>query len=165
MPRRGFGYTCRLPGNRRALPRSSLWRWRSAPGVCISFGIFAEKKAGRPETLPAKGVFDAAPLRIGLHLWNTDNALPAIFTILCLAPFVMADKPGFQGTPIAWEELGQRLSLLCMYLPIMMICVPDKFRFVTFSPGVDGWLRMWYIYIKKIEIYHINKEEPVCAGR
>ena len=64
----GFGYTCRLPGNRRALPRSSLWRWRSAPGACISFGVFAEKKAGRPETLWQRCIFDAAPLRIGLRL-------------------------------------------------------------------------------------------------
>ena len=36
-----------------------------------------------------------------------------IFTL-----FILADKPAFQGTAVAREGLWQRLSLLCMYLPV-----------------------------------------------
>ena len=32
--------------------------------------------------------------------------------------FILADKPAFQGTAVAREGLWQRLSLLCMYLPV-----------------------------------------------
>lgn len=33
--------------------------------------------------------------------------------------FVLADKPEFQHTPLAWEGLWQRLSLFFMYVPLI----------------------------------------------
>lgn len=36
--------------------------------------------------------------------------------------FVMADKPRFAHTVIAWEGLWQRLTLLFMYLPLALLC-------------------------------------------
>lgn len=33
--------------------------------------------------------------------------------------FVLADKPGFRHTPLAWEGLWQRLALFFMYTPLL----------------------------------------------
>lgn len=42
--------------------------------------------------------------------------------------FVLADKPRFQGTPLAWEGLWQRASLACMYVPLALRAVQGLLR-------------------------------------
>ena len=49
--------------------------------------------------------------------WSSLGAfLLALVFFVC---FVMADKPEFQHTPLAWEGLWQRLTLFFMYVPLL----------------------------------------------
>lgn len=75
-------------------------------------------------------LFVFAPLLTGLYFFKIPNRFLGVFSLicftfslLCFALFVMADKPAFQGSIIAFEGLWQRLSLLCMYLPIIALCI------------------------------------------
>ncbi|MFR8255457.1 MAG: DUF998 domain-containing protein [Ruthenibacterium sp.] len=67
----------------------------------------------------------AAPPLAGFLAYRAGFSMLALFSWLCFflaivffTAFIMADKPSFRHTPIAWEGLWQRLTLLCMYLPV-----------------------------------------------
>ena len=74
-----------------------------------------------------------APLFVGLYFFKVSNGLLGILSLICFifaivffALFVMADKPNYRGTIIAFEGLWQRLSLLSMDLPIAALCIFQK---------------------------------------
>ena len=114
-----------------------------AVGGCILSGIFSVGETKSLETLSAKihGYGSAigfllltlAPLFIGLYFFKVSNGLLGILALICFifaigffVLFVMADKPNYRGTIIAFEGLWQRLSLLSMYLPIAALCIFQK---------------------------------------
>ncbi len=114
-----------------------------ALGGCILSGIFSVGETKSLETLSAKihGYGSAigfllltlAPLFVGLYFFKVSNGLLGILSFLCFivtivffSLFVMADKPNYKGTIIAFEGLWQRLSLLSMYLPITALCIFQK---------------------------------------
>lgn len=111
-----------------------------AIGACILSGFFPVGETKELQTLSAKihgygsvigfMLFVFAPLFTGLYFFKIPNTFLGVFSLicfafslLCFALFVMADKPAFQGSIIAFEGLWQRLSLLCMYLPIIALCI------------------------------------------
>lgn len=111
-----------------------------AIGACILSGFFPVGETKELQTLSAKihgygsvigfMLFIFAPLCTGLYFFKISNRFLGVFSLLCFALsllcfafFVMADKPAFQGSMIAFEGLWQRLSLLCMYLPIIALCI------------------------------------------
>lgn len=111
-----------------------------ALGGCILSGIFPVGEGKELETISAKihgfgsvigfMLLIFAPLFIGLYFIKVPNGLSGAFSLTCFALsliffalFVMSDKAEFQGTVIALEGLWQRLSLLCMYLPVVALCV------------------------------------------
>lgn len=49
------------------------------------------------------------------------SATSFVLAIIFFALFIMADKPEFKNSPIGYEGLWQRLSLLFMYLPLACI--------------------------------------------
>lgn len=53
-----------------------------------------------------------------------------ILAVIFFTLFIMADKPNFQNTIIAYEGLWQRLSLMFMYIPIACM---------YFSFSTKGW--------------------------
>lgn len=114
-----------------------------AIGGCILSGIFSVGETKSLETLSAKIhgygsvigflLLTLAPLLIGLYFFKLSNGLLGIISLICFifaivffALFVMADKLNYRGTIIAFEGLWQRLSLLCMYLPIVALCIFQK---------------------------------------
>lgn len=111
-----------------------------ALGGCILSGIFPVGEGKELETVSAKihgfgsvigfMLLAFAPLFLGVYFLKASKGLLGAFSLICFALslvffalFVMADKPEFQGSIIALEGLWQRLSLLCMYLPIIAFCV------------------------------------------
>ena len=111
-----------------------------ALGGCILSGIFSVGETKSLETLSAKIhgygsvigflLLTLAPLLIGIYFFKASNGLLGILSLICFifaigffALFVMADKPNYKGTIIAFEGLWQRLSLLSMYLPIATLCI------------------------------------------
>ena len=52
-----------------------------------------------------------------------------ILAIAFFVLFVMADKPNYKGTIIAFEGLWQTLSLLFMYCPIAILSLNITLRF------------------------------------
>lgn len=114
-----------------------------ALGGCILSGIFSVGETKSLETLSAKIhgygsvigflLLTFAPLFVGLYFFKVSNGLLGILSLICFifaigffALFVMADKPNYRGTIIAFEGLWQRLSLLSMYLPIAILCIFQK---------------------------------------
>lgn len=110
-----------------------------ALGGCILSGIFPVGEGKALDTVSAKihgfgsviGFMLLAfePLFIGLYFLKVTNGLPGVVSLICFVLslvfftlFVMSDKAELQGTVIALEGLWQRLSLLCMYLPIIALC-------------------------------------------
>lgn len=110
-----------------------------AIGACVLSGCFQVGETKELKTISAKihGYGSAigfmflvfAPLLIGLYFFRSSNGFWGLFSficfamsLLCFALFVMADKPAYQGSIIALEGLWQRLTLLCMYLPIIALC-------------------------------------------
>lgn len=110
-----------------------------AIGGCILSGIFSVGETKNLETLSAKihgcgsatgfSLLMFAPLLTAVHFFSAHNTPQGIVSVVCFifattffTLFVMADKAQFCGTPIACEGLWQRLSLLSMYIPIMLIC-------------------------------------------
>ena len=110
-----------------------------ALGGCILSGLFPVSETKAMETLSAKihgfgSVFGFlaltfAPLVVALFYFKgrqTGLALCAltcfILALVFFVLFVMADKPRFAHTVIAWEGLWQRLTLLFMYLPLALLC-------------------------------------------
>lgn len=115
-----------------------------AIGACILSGFFPVGETKELKTISAKihgygsvtgfMFFIFAPLCTGLYFFKIPNNLMGILSLICFvfsllffALFVMADKPAHQGSIIAFEGLWQRLSLLCMYLPVIALCIiPDN---------------------------------------
>ena len=114
-----------------------------ALGGCILSGIFSVGETKNLETFSAKIhgygsvigflLLTLAPLFVGLYFFKVSNGLLGILSLICFifaigffVLFVMADKPNYKGTIIAFEGLWQRLSLLSMYLPIAALCVFQK---------------------------------------
>lgn len=106
-----------------------------AVGGCILSGCFLVGETKELTTLSAgiHGFGSAigflalafAPLLAGLLLLRAGRGVPGAACLLCFVLaagfftlFILADKPAFQGTAVAREGLWQRLSLLCMYLPV-----------------------------------------------
>lgn len=102
-----------------------------ALGGCILSGIFSVGETKSLETLSAKIhgygsvigflLLTFAPLFVGLYFFKVSNGLLGILSLICFifaigffALFVMADKPNYKGTIIAFEGLWQRLTLLSM---------------------------------------------------
>lgn len=111
-----------------------------AIGACILSGFFPVEETKELKTISAKihgygsvigfMLLIFAPLFIGLYFFKVSNGFLGIssltcfvFSLLCFAFFVMADKSEYQGSIIAFEGLWQRLSLLCMYLPVIALCI------------------------------------------
>lgn len=109
-----------------------------AVGGCILSGIFSVGETKELLTVSEKihgygsvlGFFTltSAPLIIAILSMRSNNLLIGIisfvFLILSISffvLFVMADKEKFSGSIICYEGLWQRLSLLCMYLPIIIV--------------------------------------------
>ena len=110
-----------------------------ALGGCILSGLFPVSETKAMETLSAKIhgfgsvlgflALTFAPLVVALFCFKgrqTGLALCAltcfILALVFFVLFVMADKPRFAHTVIAWEGLWQRLTLLFMYLPLALLC-------------------------------------------
>ena len=109
-----------------------------ALGGCILSGIFSVEETKSLETLSAKIhgygsvigflLLTLAPLLIGIYFFKISDGLLGVVSLICFilaivffALFVMADKPNYKGTVIAFEGLWQRLSLLFMYCPIAIL--------------------------------------------
>jgi hypothetical membrane protein len=78
------------------------------------------------------------PLLIAVLSFKNNDRLVGIISIvlfLCAMSFfvlfIMADKPEFADTAIAKEGLWQRLSLLFMYLPLLIVAIK--------STAISGW--------------------------
>lgn len=114
-----------------------------AVGGCILSGIFPVGETKTLETMSAKIhgygsvlgflLLTFEPLLIALYFYKTSSDIWGTLSLLCFVLavaffvlFVMADKPIYKGTVVAWEGLWQRLSLLCMYLPIMALCILEN---------------------------------------
>ena len=109
-----------------------------AIGGCILAGLFSvgESKAllTMSEKLHGYGaaigfmVLLSAPLLCGCYWMTSHHIYSAIFSMICFMfafvffiLFIMADKPAFHSTIIALEGLWQRMTLLCMYLPVAIL--------------------------------------------
>ena len=107
-------------------------------GACILAGIFPVGTKKRPETpsekIHAAGavtgfmILTVIPLLIGMLFLQTGSTAAGCISIVCFVAavvffilFVMADKESFAGTRIAWEGLWQRLSMLCSYIPVILL--------------------------------------------
>lgn len=114
-----------------------------AIGACILSGLFSVGETKELENVSAKihgygsvigfMLLMFAPLFTGLYFIKISNRPLGVFSLICFILsifffvfFVMADKPAFQGSIIAFEGLWQRLSLLCMYLPVIALCITER---------------------------------------
>lgn len=110
-----------------------------AIGGCILSGLFSVEETKSLVTVSAKihgfgsvigfSLLTFAPLLVGIYCFKTSHRGIGILSLICFVLaigfftlFVMADKPHYQGTVIGLEGLWQRLSLLCMYLPVAALC-------------------------------------------
>lgn len=110
-----------------------------AIGGCILSGFFSVGETKSLETVSAKihGFGSAAgflllifaPLFTGIYFFKTADRGLGLLSLTCFVLavvfftlFVVADKPRYQGTIVGLEGLWQRLSLLCMYLPVAVLC-------------------------------------------
>ena len=117
-----------------------------AIGGCILSGIFSVGETKNLDTVSAKIhgygsvigflLLTLAPLLIGLYFFKISNGLLGVLSLICfiltiafIALFVMADKPNYKGTIIAFEGLWQRLSLLFMYCPIAVLSLNITIKF------------------------------------
>lgn len=113
-----------------------------AVGGCILSGIFQLEKP-KPWNSFRKdtwlwfsnrfSTFNTCTIVCRIIFFKVSNGLLGILSLICFifaivffALFVMADKPNYRGTIIAFEGLWQRLSLLSMYLPIAALCIFQK---------------------------------------
>lgn len=110
-----------------------------AIGGCVLSGFFPVGETKRLETMSAKihGLGSVigflllifAPLIVGIYFFKIANRGLGLLSLICFVfatvfftLFVMADKPHYQRTFWGLEGLWQRLSLLCMYLPVAALC-------------------------------------------
>ena len=109
-----------------------------AIGACILSGIFPIGETKGLTTLSEKihgygsvlgfCLLTFIPLIIGLLSIRSNEVLGGIISfvffglaVLFFTLFIMADKESFANTIISNEGIWQRLSLLCMYAPLIMV--------------------------------------------
>lgn len=109
-----------------------------AIGGCILSGIFSVGETKSLVTFSEKVhgygsvigfmVLTLTPLLLALYGFKIGRNAFAVCSLLCFllaiitfTLFIMADKPVYQNTIIAYEGLWQRLSLMFMYIPIACI--------------------------------------------
>lgn len=114
-----------------------------AIGGCILSGIFSVGETKSLNTISEKihgygavigfMCLTFAPLLISLYWFRIKEIPLALFSMICFllafiffTIFVMADKPNYKDTIIAFEGLWQRLSLLFMYLPLGCLILLEK---------------------------------------
>lgn len=111
-----------------------------AIGGCILSGIFSVGETKSLMTFSEKVhgygsvigflVLTLAPFLLALYGFKAERVTFAVCSLICFilaiitfTLFVMADKPNYQNTIIAYEGLWQRLSLMFMYIPIACIYI------------------------------------------
>ena len=116
-----------------------------AIGGCILSEFFSVGETKNLETVSAKIhgygsvigflLLTLAPLLIGLYFFKISDGFLGVLSLICFilaiaffVLFVMADKPNYKGTIIAFEGLWQRLSLLFMYCPIAILSLNITLR-------------------------------------
>lgn len=116
-----------------------------AIGACILSGIFSVGETKELITISEKihgyasvlGFFLLAfvPLIIAVLSFQSKDRLIGvisflffILTVSFFTLFIMADKEKFANTIISYEGFWQRLSLLCMYAPIVVISCKNLFE-------------------------------------
>lgn len=110
-----------------------------AVGGCILSGLFSVGQDKSLESIPAKihgigaavgfMILTLAGLTVSVYFYKI-NALPwmaaGVISFLCsvmfFVLFIMADKPAYANSIISLEGLWQRLSLVFMYVPIILLC-------------------------------------------
>ena len=117
-----------------------------AAGGCIAPGLFPVgapgalgRLSGRIHVVGAAVGFVAllaAPLIIALYFFGCTRTGLGILSVLCFVGsvtffvlFVLADKQRYRHSVIACAGLWQRLALLCMSLPLAVLCLDAAFRF------------------------------------
>lgn len=113
-----------------------------AIGGCILSGLFSVGETKNLVTISQKihgygsvigfMILALTPLLFSLYGFKTEkttfvvcSSVCFILAIITFTLFVMADKPNFQNTIIAYEGLWQRLSLMFMYIPMVCIYIVD----------------------------------------
>lgn len=113
-----------------------------AIGGCILSGLFSVGETKNLVTISQKihgygsvigfMILALTPLLFSLYGFKTEkttfvvcSSVCFILAIITFTLFVMADKPNFQNTIIAYEGLWQRLSLMFMYIPMACIYIVD----------------------------------------
>lgn len=116
-----------------------------AIGGCILSGIFPVGETKELATIPAKihGIGSSigfitmafSPLVVALLSFRQHKALVGVISLIFFAAaviffsfFIMSDKEQFHNTIISFEGLWQRLSLLCMYTPLMIVSLDRLFQ-------------------------------------
>ena len=116
-----------------------------AIGGCVLSGIFPVGETKELATIPAKihgisssigfMIFLSCPLVIALLSFRQHKTLVGVISLIFFAAaviffafFIMSDKERFHDTIISFEGLWQRLSLLCMYAPLMIISLDRLFQ-------------------------------------
>ncbi len=116
-----------------------------AVGGCILSGIFPVGETKELTTTAAKihGIgstvgFTAltfCPLFTALLSFREKKTAVGVVSLIFFAAavaffalFIMSDKEQFSGTIISYEGLWQRLSLLCMYAPLMIVSLEKLIR-------------------------------------
>ena len=111
-----------------------------AVGACIFTGFFSVNESKDVVTAASKihgagsvtgfMLFLFVPLLMALLSFKTGETAAGITGIVCFvislvffALFVMSDKPEFKGSAIQNEGLWQRLDLIFMYLPLIIISI------------------------------------------
>ena len=117
-----------------------------AIGGCILSGFFSVGETKNLETVSAKIhgygsvigflLLTLAPLLIGLYFFKISDGFLGVLSLICFilaiaffVLFVMADKPNYKGTIIAFEGLWQRLSMLFKYSHLAILSLNITLRF------------------------------------
>ncbi len=113
-----------------------------AVGACILTCFFSVNESKDVVTLASKihgagsvigfMLFLFAPLLLAILSFRNDERMIGVLSIICFiialiffVLFVMSDKPEFSATMINNEGLWQRLNLLFMYLPFVIVAVKE----------------------------------------
>ena len=116
-----------------------------AVGAGILSGIFSvnEKKEDRNLASKIHGVASSlgfialafSPLFLSILSFGQHETILGILAAVCFALglvcfvlFVMADKAKFKDTWIENEGLWQRLTLMCMYLPFVIVSIQELIK-------------------------------------
>lgn len=111
-----------------------------AIGACIFTGFFSVNESKDVVTTASKihgagsaigfMLFLFVPLILAILSFKSSETFTGVFSIICFilslvffTLFIMSDKPEFKNTVIDSEGLWQRLNLIFMYLPLVVISV------------------------------------------